>query len=120
MLRLFLDAGDHGVVVAIGPADVDSGEDPAGEDDADAERDAERHVAGDFGREDVALEGDQEDEAVVEDQRHRGELKGEAVLAAGGILELPVLKEMQGSVGGGTHEARLLPQRVRPDGVTWT
>src|SRR4051812_27575983 len=110
MLRLLLESGDHGVVFLIGPADVDPREYPAGDDDGDSQDDAEGDVADHLGGKEAAPEGDQEDEAVVDDQGDRGELDGEAVLAGDEVLELGILEELEVAVGGVAHEAGILPQ----------
>src|SRR5581483_1630702 len=108
MAGLLLEPGDHGVVALVGPSDVDPGEGPAGYDDADAEQDAEGDVAGDLRPEEVAPEGDQEDEAVVDGEGDPGELNRELVLALDEILELGVFQEME-IPSGFAHRGGILP-----------
>src|SRR5579862_4652598 len=110
MARLLLKPGDHGVVALVGPADVDAGQDPAGDDDADAEDDAEGDVPGDLEGEQAGPEGDEEDEAVVEDEGDSGELEREPVLAVDEVLELRILQQLQVAVRLLTrHRAGILP-----------
>src|SRR5262245_27239794 len=110
MPRLLLEPGHHGVVVAVRPADVDAREEEAGDDDPDAEQDAERDAADALGGEDVALERDEEDEAVVDDQGHGGELDRDPVLPRGEVLELGILEELQVASMLVAHEGGILPK----------
>src|SRR6185436_8794218 len=113
MARLLLEPVDHRVVVAVRPAHVDAGQDEAGEDDADAEEDAERDVAGDLRAEEVALERDEEDEAVVDDQGRDRKVDRDGVLAGDEVLEVGVVEEMQVAPVRITHRGGILPKGPR-------
>src|SRR5882672_733235 len=60
-----------GVVVGVGPADVDPGEEPGADDDQRPQQDAEGQSRYDQAGEEVFLEGDEENEAEI-DRDHRG------------------------------------------------
>src|SRR6185369_1532903 len=110
MSRLLPEPVDHRVVVPVRPADVDAREEEAGEDDADAEEDAERDVAGGLRAEEVALERDEEDEAVVDDQRRDREVDRDGVLAGDEVLEVGVVEELKISPVRFTHRGGILPK----------
>src|SRR5690242_10662146 len=95
MSRLLLEPVDHRVVVAVRPAHIDAGQEKAGDDDPDAEEDAERDVAGDLPAEEVALERDEENEAVVDDQGRDRQVDRDGVLAGDEIFEVGVFEEME-------------------------
>src|SRR5215831_7004086 len=91
LLHFVPDVLDESVVPGVRPADIDARQQPGGEDDADADRDAESDVRGDLHAEDALLERDQENETVVDDQRDRRQDQGDSVLARREEKEFRVL-----------------------------
>src|SRR5881394_1475007 len=95
MARLALDVGDHGVVPGIGPADVDPREQPREEDHADADRNSQGDLSEDSVSEKIAVEGDEDDEAVVHHQGQDRENQRDPVLAGDQVFELGVVEKVK-------------------------
>src|ERR1043166_3675502 len=76
-------AGELGIVVRVSPAYVDPGQEPGAHDDRRAEHDPQRQTGRQLAAQGRLVEGDQQDEAEVEQQHRQGEQQGETALTAG-------------------------------------